>query len=137
EGLAAAITLDIHLQNRCVMDQAIDGGKRHSLVGKDLAPFAKWLIGRYQHGFPLVTCGDQLEQHAGFGLILGDVGDVVEDEQIVAVELGDRAFECELATSDLELLHQIGGAGNSTRHPFSTRASPRAADKWLLPPPGG
>src|SRR6266852_5775249 len=111
EGLAAAITLDIHLQNRCVMDQAIDGGKRHSLVGKDLAPFAKWLIGRYQHGFPLVTCGDQLEQHAGYGLILGDVGDVVEDEQIVAVELGDRAVECELATSNLEPLHEIGSAG--------------------------
>ena len=25
---------------------------------------------------PLVTRGDQLEQHARFGLILGDVGDV-------------------------------------------------------------
>src|ERR1035437_10277413 len=26
---------------------------------------------------------------------------------------------------------------NITRHPFSTRASPSAADRWLLPPPGG
>src|SRR6185369_16405255 len=26
---------------------------------------------------------------------------------------------------------------NSTRHPFSTSASPMAAAKWLLPPPGG
>ena len=24
-----------------------------------------------------------------------------------------------------------------TRHPFSMRAKPRAAAKWLLPPPGG
>ena len=32
EGLAAAIALDIHLQDRGVMDQAIDGGERHSLV---------------------------------------------------------------------------------------------------------
>jgi len=55
--------------------------------------------------------GDQLEQYARFGLILGDVGDVVEDEQIVAVELGGRAFEGQLATSDLELLHKISGAG--------------------------
>src|SRR5271163_3767554 len=93
------------------MDEAINSSKCHRLVGKDLAPFAKWLIGRYQHGFPLVTCGDQLEQYAGFGLVLGDIGDVVEDKQIVAIEFGDRTFERELAAGDLELLHQIGGAG--------------------------
>src|SRR5450631_2466951 len=46
EGLAATIALDIHLQNRGVMDKAINSGKRHSLVGEDLAPFSKWLIGR-------------------------------------------------------------------------------------------
>src|SRR5450631_1509586 len=50
-------------------------------------------------------------QYAGFGLILGDVGDVVEDKQIVAVEFGDSAFMCQLATSNLELLHEISGAG--------------------------
>jgi hypothetical protein len=32
EGLAAAIALDIHLQDRGVMDKAIDGRERHSLV---------------------------------------------------------------------------------------------------------
>jgi len=44
---------------------------------EDFAPFAEWLIGCDHHGPPLVTRGDQLEQHARFGLILGDVGDVV------------------------------------------------------------
>ena len=46
----------------------IDGGKRHSLVGEDLAPFAKWLIGGDQHGAALVTRGDQLEQEPVRGL---------------------------------------------------------------------
>src|SRR5215203_2561490 len=85
EGLAAAVAFDIHLQDRCVMDKAVDGSECHSLIGKDLAPFAKGLVGRDQHGSALIPCGDQLEQYAGFGLILGDVGDVVEDKQIVAV----------------------------------------------------
>src|ERR1700680_945337 len=76
EGLAAAIALDIHLEDRCMMDQAIDGGERHGLVGEDLAPFAKWLICRDQHGSALVTCGDQPDTYAGFGLIFCDVGDV-------------------------------------------------------------
>src|SRR5271154_350451 len=111
ESFAAAVALDIHLQNGGVMNEAINSGKCHRLVGKDLAPFAKRLIGRYQHGFSLVTCSDQLEQYAGFSLVLGDIGDVVEDKQIVAVEFGDRTFERELTTSDLELLDQIGGAG--------------------------
>src|SRR6266436_4610790 len=137
EGLAAAIALDIHLQDRGVMNEAIDGGERHSLVGEDFSPFAERLIGRDQHGSPLVSGGDQLEQYARFGLILGDVGDVVEDEQIVAVELGGRAFEGQLATSDLELFTRSVVRANITRHPFSTRASPSAADRWLLPPPGG
>jgi hypothetical protein len=57
------------------MDKAIDGGERHSLVWEDLAPFAEWLIGRDHHGPPVVTRGDQLEQDARLGLILGEIGD--------------------------------------------------------------
>ena len=54
---------------------------------------------------------DQLEQDAGLGLILGDVGEVVEDQQVVVVELGDGAFERELAARDLQPLHEVGRAG--------------------------
>ena len=79
--------------------------------GKIRAPFAERLIGRDEHGAPLVARGDQLEQHAGLGLILGDVGDVVEDEQIVAVELGDRGFERQFASRRLQALDEIGGTG--------------------------
>ena len=70
EGGAASIALDIHLEDGRVMDEAVDGSERHSLIGKDLAPFAEWLIGGDQHGASLVAASDQLEQHTGFGLIL-------------------------------------------------------------------
>src|SRR6267154_939745 len=90
------------------MDEAIDGRERHGLVGEDFAPFAERLVGGYQHGSPLVTRGNQLEQHTGFGLILGDVSEVIKDEQIVTVELCNRAFEGQIATSELELLYEIG-----------------------------
>lgn len=53
------------------------------------------------HGSPLVTGADQFEQHAGFGLVLGDVGHIVENAQVEAV---DRGFEPELAPGDLQLL---------------------------------
>jgi hypothetical protein len=108
DGFAAAIAFDIHFQDRGMMDEAVDGRERHGLVGEDFAPFAERLVGRYQHGPPLVACGNQLEQHAGFGLILGDVSEVIKDEQIVAIEPGDRMFEGQVATGDLELLDEIG-----------------------------
>ena len=88
EGGAAAIALDVHLEDRGVMDEAIDDGKGHRLVGEDLAPFAERLVGGDEQGSPLVPSTDQLEQHAGFGLILGDVGEVVEDQQVVFIEPG-------------------------------------------------
>ena len=74
------------------MDEAIDGGECHGLIGEDLAPLAERLVGGDQHGSPLVSGGDQFEQDAGFGMILGDVGDVVEDQQVIVVELGDACF---------------------------------------------
>jgi hypothetical protein len=93
------------------MDEAIDRGEGHCGIGKDLPPFAEWLVGGDEHGPALVACADQLEQHAGLGLILGDVSEVVEDQQVEAVEPIDCGFEVEFAARDLELLHQIGRAG--------------------------
>ena len=92
------------------MDEAIDGRECHGWIGEDLAPFAERLVGRDQHRATLVTRGDQLEQHAGFGLILGDVGDVVQDQQIVTVELGDGGLQRQFSPRYLQTLHEVGGA---------------------------
>ena len=94
-----------------MVDQAIDGGQRHGLVGKDLVPFAEGLVGGDQQGSALVAGTDQFEQHAGLGLILGDIGEVVADQQMIFVEFGEGGFEVEVASGQLELLDEIGGAG--------------------------
>ena len=74
EGGTAAVAFDVHLEDGGVMNQAIDDGQRHRLVGEDLAPFAERLVGCDQQGTPLVSGPDEFEQDAGFGLILGDPG---------------------------------------------------------------
>jgi len=79
------------------MDEAVDRGERHSGVREDLAPFAEGLVGGYEHGAALVAGTDEFEQHAGLGLILGDVGEIVEDQQVEAIEPVDGGFETELA----------------------------------------
>ena len=74
-----------------MVDQSIDGGQRHGRVGEDRIPRTEGLVCGDQHGAPFISGADQLEQHAGLGLILGDVGDVVEDQQVKFIEFGDMS----------------------------------------------
>jgi hypothetical protein len=54
------------------------------------------LTGGDHDGSPLTPRRDQFEEHVGFGLVLGDVGQIVEDEQIELVELCDGGFVLQL-----------------------------------------
>jgi hypothetical protein len=94
-----------------VMNEAVDRGEGHGGVGEDLAPFTERLVGGDQQRSTLIACAYQLEQDAGLGLVLGDIGQVVEDQQVIFVELGDRGFEAEIAARDLKFLHEVGGSG--------------------------
>lgn len=57
-----------------------------------------------------VAGGGQLEQHTGLRLILAHICDVVEDQEIVAIEFGDRRLQRQFASRHLQPLNQIGGA---------------------------
>ncbi len=61
-----------------MVDEPVDGGERHGLIGKDFPPFAEGLICCDEQGAPFVACADEFEEDAGFGLILGDIGEIVE-----------------------------------------------------------
>lgn len=111
KGGAAPIALDVHLEDGGMVHQPVDGGERHRWIGEDPAPFAEGLVGGDHQGTALVAGADQLKQNARLGLVLGDVGEVVEDQQIEAVEPTDGRLQAELAPGDLQLLDEIGGAG--------------------------
>ena len=89
------------------MNEAVDGGEGHGGVWEDLAPFAERLVGGDEGGAAFVAGADQLEEDGGLGLVLRDVGEVVEDQQVEAVEAGDGRFEGQLAPGDLELLDEV------------------------------
>ncbi len=94
-----------------MVHQPVDGGECHGGVGEDAVPIAEGLICGDGDGASFVSGADQLEQDAGFGLVLGDVGEVIENDQLVFVEAGDGCLEGEFAASDLQFLDQIGGSG--------------------------
>jgi len=98
---AAAVALDVHLEDGGVMNEAVDDRDRHCLIRKDLAPFPERLVGGDEEGSPFVASADELEEHAGFGLVFGDVGEVIQDQQVEFVELGNGGFEGELAAGNL------------------------------------
>jgi len=68
-----------------VVDEAVDGGDSHRLVGEDLTPAAEGLVGRDGDAAVFVAPGDQFEEDASRGLILGDVGEVTENDKVVFV----------------------------------------------------
>src|SRR5262249_58352287 len=107
ERLPSAVTFDIHLEDRGVMNQTVNGGKCHSLIWKDLAPFAEWLVSGNHQRPMFISRADELEENAGFDLVLTDVCKIVQNHQMILIELGDRGFEGKLAASDLKLLNQF------------------------------
>ena len=50
-----------------------------------------------------------------WGLVLGDVGEIIEDQEVEFVELGNGSFEGELAAGNLQSLDEIGGKAKRCR----------------------
>ena len=117
-GLFAAVALDlVELEDRRVVDQAVDGGHGHARIGEHVVPAGERLVGGDEDAAPLVALGDQFEQHAGLGLVLSDIREVVQNEQVVAVELGQCLRQLQALAGGLQALHQLAGA--HVQHPVA------------------
>jgi hypothetical protein len=110
-GVAAPIAFDIQLEDRRVMNEAVYGGDGHAGVRKHVIPAREGLIGRYEKTFSFISLGDQLKQHTRLSLVLSDVRQIVQDDQIEAIELGECRRQLQALSRYLKLLHQLTGAG--------------------------
>jgi hypothetical protein len=72
------------------MNKPVYRGDRHARVGEHVMPAREGLIGRYEKTFALAPLSDQFEQHAGFDLVLSHVRQIIQDDQIEAVEFCER-----------------------------------------------
>ena len=71
------------------MHEAVDRSQGHGRLDEHLAPLGERRVGRDGQALVLVALGDQLEQHRGLGLVAPHVAQIVKDQQIEAVELGE------------------------------------------------
>lgn len=92
------------------MHESIDGGVGHRLITEDLTPLREGCIGGDGDAFVFVTFADQFEEHGGFSLIAPDVREIVEDDQIKTIELGQFLRKAQIAPRGLKALDQIGAA---------------------------
>src|SRR5271167_2735481 len=97
ESEALSVAFAIHLDDGGVMDQSIDGRRRHGGIGKDGVPGRKRLVGGDSDAVSFVSMRNEFEQDAGLGLILTNIRDVVEH----------GADQGEVATRDLQPLDHI------------------------------
>ena len=74
------------------MDEAVYDRERHGLAWKDLSPFAERLVGGDEQGPVLVTGADQFEQNARLRLILGDIGEIVENLSLIHISEPTRPY---------------------------------------------
>ncbi len=84
-----------------MVDQPVDGGDGDGGIGEDAIPGAEGLVGGDGKAACLVAPRDELEEDGCLGLVLLRVADVVEDDQVEAVELAQGGLEGEVASRRL------------------------------------
>jgi hypothetical protein len=119
-----------------VMDQPVDGGHRHGPVGENLVPFAKRLVGRYAKGTALIPGAYELEQHRRLCLILADICEIVQDDQVEAIQSVDGGLQRKLATRDLQPLHEVGSASEEDLPALLQQAQSNGRRQVRLASPG-
>ena len=93
------------------MHQTIDRcGCGHG-VFEDPIPLTENEVAGDHETASFVALGQKGEQNFHlFGLLLLDVADLVEDDDIVAIELFEQCFESEIPSGDEHLLYEMEGA---------------------------
>jgi len=118
--------LDVHLQGGGAVYEAIDGGEHRGLIRKDLARFAEGRLGAISMDLRS-SRAVSIRTARLCRLILGDVEEVIEDQQVVAVELGDGGFERQLIPRDPQPLHKIAGSTSDCSESLASVRSPSIA----------
>ena len=119
--LAKAVALAIHLENLRVVGQAVQQRRRHPLALEDLVPLAEGEIARHQDAASLVAVGEHSEQELDAASAHRDVSQLVTDQQVGPIELGEEAVQRVLLLLLFQAAHQLGRREEADPQARSTR----------------
>ena len=94
-----------------VVGEAVDERDGAGGVGEDGVPLLEGQVGGEEQGAVLVTAADELEEEVGGARVVGEVSDLVDDEQCGPGVVTESAFEGASGLLAVEVEEQVGGGG--------------------------
>ena len=113
EGGLLPEAISLNVNNEGMVNQPVDGGHGHHGIGEDVIPLTKGLIGGDEETVALVAMGNEFKEDRGFRLRLLDIAEIINNQQVKAVQFGEGDRQEQLGFSLLKLLHQGSGARES------------------------
>jgi hypothetical protein len=101
------------------------------------APALRMLVRREEHRARLdVPLVDHVEQYVGGGVAVGQIADLVDDEQVRLDIARERLAQTAFAARGREIVDQIGAVVKSASKPFCSARYAMATARCVLPRPG-
>jgi hypothetical protein len=98
-----------------LVDQPVDEGGGDHRVAEDLAPLLEAAVRDDDDRAALVAAGDEGEEQVGGLAFEREVADLVDDEQLVALEAAELGLELVAVLRGLEARDPLLGGGKATR----------------------
>ena len=100
-----------------VVDDAVNCGSGGHGIFKDLIPLGKDQVGCDDDAAAFITFSEQSEEHLHFVARLLDIADVIEDQNVEAIEMAEFLLEEQVAFSTQEVVHETIGGGEEDTKP--------------------
>jgi hypothetical protein len=120
-----------------VVDEPADEGGGHHGVAEDLAPLLEAAVGGDGDRAALVAAGDEREEEVGRGSLERQVADLVDDEQVVALEAPELRLKLVAVLRALEPRDSLLRRGECHPVALLARLHPERDARCVLPVPGG
>ena len=79
-----------------MVNESVNGSDGHHGVAEDRFPLTERLISRDHDAFTLIAISNQLKENGGFSFRLLDVAEVINDDEIKAVELFESSLKLQM-----------------------------------------
>ena len=113
-GLPSAIAAAFNEKDLDVVGQSVDQCDGARGVGKDGVPALEWEVGGDQQGAVLVAPTDELEDQVGGACVVGEISELIDDQQHWACVVPQAAFERAGGLLSVEVKQQVGGGGEES-----------------------
>src|SRR5215470_17611671 len=109
--LLVPVGLAIESVDLGMMDEAIDEGDDAGSVGEHLVPFDERTVGSDERARLLVAARDELEEEVGVAVGVGEVADLIDDEEARTYVAAQAPAQCGIAVERGEIAEHVTGGG--------------------------